>query len=341
MTGRPRPTPDDLPPGDVVKWIGPNRFLVAPRQDIGEAPRSEIERLTDEAARGDQHAVAELLTQIRPLVVQYCRARLSEDAQPVSADDVAQEVCLFVLTGLPSHGKSSFLAFVYGVASHKVIDAHRFNSVLRAGPVADVPELPVTEAGPEEQVLGELENVRWGKRLAKLLGELPEEQRVILVLSVAQDRSVSEVAEALHWAPGAVASARARALRRLRLSLSLDDEVDWAITMSGSGSWEGSFSRPTMLVATPTPMVIEDAESAEEEVGAHQASDTRPDRVRASVINALTAGLNVAAGLEEIRTTAVRRRLTEMLTRGLDLEGGRAEVRSHIAARTNKTGTGE
>ena len=51
---------------------------------------------------GDHGAVGRVLAIIRPLVVRYCRARLGRmDRSSVSADDVAQEVCLAVLTALP------------------------------------------------------------------------------------------------------------------------------------------------------------------------------------------------------------------------------------------------
>ena len=65
-------------------------------------------------------AVARLLEALRPLVARYCRGKLGPvDRSFLSADDVAQEVCLAVLGALPNYrvqGKP-FLAFVYGIAS--------------------------------------------------------------------------------------------------------------------------------------------------------------------------------------------------------------------------------
>src|ERR671932_471249 len=80
------------------------------------------------AMTGDRQAVGRVLAIIRPLVVRYCRARLGRmDRSSVSADDVAQEVCLAVLTALPGYRDKGrpFLAFVYGIAAHKVTDRHR------------------------------------------------------------------------------------------------------------------------------------------------------------------------------------------------------------------------
>ena len=95
---------------------------------MSEMAANVPEDLVTRAMTGDRMAVEDVITTIRPLVVRYCRARLGRfDRSSVSADDVAQEVCLAVLTALPGYRVQGrpFLAFVYGIASHKVIDAHR------------------------------------------------------------------------------------------------------------------------------------------------------------------------------------------------------------------------
>src|ERR1700754_4434715 len=136
------------------------------------------DELVSRAMAGDPESVGRLIAIIRPMVVRYCRARLGRmDRSSVSADDVAQEVCLAVLTALPGYrvqGKP-FLAFVYGIAAHKVIDAHRAVSRGRSDPVADVPDSAETGAGPEQRALhGEL-----SAQLRALLEELPDKQREI------------------------------------------------------------------------------------------------------------------------------------------------------------------
>src|SRR3954471_4253518 len=112
------------------------------------------------AVEGDPRAIDRVLASIRPLVVRYCRARVGRQERTfASADDVAQEVCLAVLTALPSYRDQGrpFLAFVYGIASHKVADSHRSASRNRSEPVAEVPDGPETGAGPEQRAMqGEL-----------------------------------------------------------------------------------------------------------------------------------------------------------------------------------------
>jgi len=62
------------------------------------------------------------------MVVRYCRARLGRiTGQYQVADDVAQEVCIAVLSALPRYRDMGrpFASFVFGIASHKVADAVR------------------------------------------------------------------------------------------------------------------------------------------------------------------------------------------------------------------------
>ena len=176
------------------------------------------DELVTAAMAGDRNAVGRVLTIIRPLVVRYCRARLgAPDRSSASADDVAQEVCLAVLTALPGYGVQGkpFLAFVYGIAAHKVIDAHRASARNRSEPVADVPDSVEAADGPEQRAL----RVELSGEMGRLLDQLPDKQREILVLRVVVGLSAEETAEAVGSTPGAVRVAQHRALARLRKSM--------------------------------------------------------------------------------------------------------------------------
>ncbi len=173
------------------------------------------------AIAGDRAAVEGVLRWIRPLVMRYCRARVGGHSF-ASADDVAQEVCLAVLTALPRYrdqGKP-FIAFVYGIASHKVIDARRSAARNRTDPVPEVPDSLDLGDGPEQRAMqGEL-----ARRMNKLLGMLPDKQREILILRVVVGLSAEETAEAMGSTPGAVRVAQHRALSRLRSILAAEDD---------------------------------------------------------------------------------------------------------------------
>ncbi|MEU7477313.1 RNA polymerase sigma factor ShbA [Lentzea sp. NPDC042327] len=176
------------------------------------------------AAAGDRGAAERLLATLRPLIVRYCRARVGgQDRSSTSADDVAQEVCLAVLTALPAYRDQGrpFLAFVYGIAAHKVADAHRAAARLRSEPVAELPEATDLGAGPEQQALqGEL-----SERMGALLRLLPGKQREILVLRVVVGLSAEETAEAVDSTPGAVRVAQHRALSRLRREIAAQEAL--------------------------------------------------------------------------------------------------------------------
>jgi RNA polymerase sigma-70 factor (ECF subfamily) len=182
------------------------------------------DELVARAMTGDPQAVGTVIALIRPMVVRYCRARLGRvDRSSVSADDVAQEVCLAVLTALPGYRVQGrpFLAFVYGIASHKVIDAHRAATRNRSEPVADVPDAVEVADGPEQRAL----RVELSSEVGKLLDTLPDKQREILVLRVVVGLSAEETAEAVGSTPGAVRVAQHRALARLRKSMPEEEVV--------------------------------------------------------------------------------------------------------------------
>ena len=179
----------------------------------------DADGLVGAAVHGDPAAVQDLLRWITPLVTRYCRARVGRgDRSFASADDVAQEVCLAVLTALPGYRDQGrpFLAFVYGIAAHKVADAHRSAARNRADPVWDIPDSPAALAdGPEQQMM-QSELAEW---MRTLLETLPEKQREILTLRVVMGMSARETADAVGSTPGAVRVAQHRALVQLRKML--------------------------------------------------------------------------------------------------------------------------
>lgn len=174
----------------------------------------EIARLVAAVVSGDRAALNQLLVILRPLIVRYCRSRLGTERGGVAADDVAQEVCLAVLKALPTYtdqGKP-FLAFVYGIASHKVVDAHRHAGRDRSEPTDDVPESFADVVGPEQHAL----ETSASAEMRALLEQLPPKQREILVLRVVVGLSAEETALAVGSTPGAVRVAQHRAVAKLR-----------------------------------------------------------------------------------------------------------------------------
>jgi RNA polymerase sigma-70 factor (ECF subfamily) len=203
-----------MPGGELHAFVsGPDR---PPAPAEGEADaRTRIDNLVAGAVTGDARARDDLLGLIHPLVLKYCRARLGrQESLMSSADDVAQDVCMAVVSALPNYQLKglSFRAFVYGIAAHKVTDAFRAIGRNRAEPVAELPDGPITADGPEHRLLA----AEMSARLGRLLGHLTPRQREVLVLRLAVGLSAEETAQAVRSTPGAVRVTQHRALGRLR-----------------------------------------------------------------------------------------------------------------------------
>lgn len=178
-------------------------------------PGERLDAAVAEAAAGSRDALREVVEIIRPVVVRYVRARIgTAERSGLSADDVAQEVCLAAIQALPRYQDQGrpFLAFVYGIASHKVADAHRAAARNRSEPTDVVPERFSLDAGPEQMAL----QSDSAARMNRLLAVLPEKQREILTLRIVVGLSAEETAEAVGSTPGAVRVAQHRALARLK-----------------------------------------------------------------------------------------------------------------------------
>jgi RNA polymerase sigma-70 factor (ECF subfamily) len=178
-------------------------------------PGERLDAVVADAVAGDRDALREVLETIRPIVVRYCRARVgTAERSGLSAEDVAQEVCVAAMMALPRYRDQGrpFLAFVYGIAAHKVADAHRAAGRNKADPTDVVPERMSVDAGPEQQAI----NSDASARMDALLRVLPEKQREILILRVVVGMSAEETAEAVGSTPGAVRVAQHRALARLK-----------------------------------------------------------------------------------------------------------------------------
>jgi RNA polymerase sigma-70 factor, ECF subfamily len=174
-----------------------------------------LDAVVAEAVAGDRDALRKVLETIRPIVVRYCRARIGTiDRSGLSADDVAQEVCLAAVMALPRYCDRGrpFLAFVYGIAAHKVADAYRAASRDPAYPMHSIPERTSAEVGPEQAAL----EADATSRMNELLKVLPDKQREILILRVVIGLSAEETARVIGSTAGAVRVAQHRALARLK-----------------------------------------------------------------------------------------------------------------------------
>jgi RNA polymerase sigma-70 factor (ECF subfamily) len=188
----------------------------ADRADHARSARrdAELNRLAGLASGGDQRAMENLLARIRPMVVQYCRARIGFGMLGTqSAEDIAQDT-LFAVVGAIERWRPEkrVMAFVYGIASNKVVDAYRAAGRDRSVPTEIVPDEPDLDHGPEQAALHD----GMVAELRKLLDQLPAQHREILVLRVALGMTAVETAAAVGSTSGAVRVTQHRALTKLR-----------------------------------------------------------------------------------------------------------------------------
>ncbi|MGH3319534.1 MAG: RNA polymerase sigma factor ShbA [Streptosporangiaceae bacterium] len=169
-----------------------------------------LAKRTDE---GDEEAAEALVTHVRPVIVRYCTARLG----PVpglqhTVEDVVQEVCLGMLSGLPRYRDTGrpFIAFVLGIAAHKVVDAQRRTG--RTVPFEDLPDRADESPGPEDHAV----RASQAEEARVLLDSLPDVQRELILLRVGVGLTAQETGEVLNMSAGSVRVVQHRALSRLR-----------------------------------------------------------------------------------------------------------------------------
>lgn len=178
---------------------------------------AELNELAAMAAAGDKRALERLLGLIRTPIVRYCRARMGDGIGLLTAEDVAQDV-LFAVCGALARfrpGETAAMAFVYGIARNKVVDAFRVDGRDRSDPTDVVPDAVDDRLGPEAAAVFGTEV----GELRELLDLLPPAHREILVLRIALQFSAEETAVAVGSTPGAVRVTQHRALGKLRALL--------------------------------------------------------------------------------------------------------------------------
>ncbi|MCR6483897.1 sigma-70 family RNA polymerase sigma factor [Amycolatopsis sp. OK19-0408] len=190
-------------------------------EGTSSAPFSLDPDLVRSAMTGNRAAVAGLLRALRPIVFRYCLGRLGTWQDGSSdAEDCAQEVLLAVVGALPGYRYEAdgFVAFVFGIAAHKVSDFHRRRARDRTSPVAEPPaDRWVGGGDPTGEEAERSAALDWSEGL---LATLPARQREILVLRIILGLSAEETAAAVGLrSAGAVRVAQHRALTTLRRGL--------------------------------------------------------------------------------------------------------------------------
>lgn len=203
-------------------------------ETAGRLPNPDS-RLVRAAVAGDPEAVRELVRFLSPHVFRYCASRIGvTETGACGAEDCAQEVLQAVLIALPRYRyrPDRFLAFVLGIAGHKVADLYRRRA---REPVASVPDIADgltlwARRGPDE-----IERLEHRMQAGLLLAKLSTPHREVLAFRFVFGLSAEETAERLGLpSPGAVRVAQFRALARLRLLLT-ERNARYAVDVPDTG----------------------------------------------------------------------------------------------------------
>lgn len=176
------------------------------RATTGTDPEEAL--LLGRARRGDREAFCRIVERHQRRVhAQALRLVRRHDL----ADDVAQEAFVRAWQSLSSFDLGRpFGPWIGRITRNLALNALRGPAARTAALVEDTPDDPA--AGPDELVAGR----ETGAALEQALGELPVEQRSVLLLRAHEEMSYQEIADALGIAPGTVMSRLHRARERLR-----------------------------------------------------------------------------------------------------------------------------
>lgn len=167
------------------------------------------------AQTGAAWAFEVLYRDLSPAVTGYLRLHGAAEA-----DDLASETFVSVFTGLPTFQgeEAGFRAWVFTIAHRRLMDDWRKRS--RRPQLADDPDALGQVA---EGVGGDVEDdalARVGaETVHRLCGQLPEDQRTVLLLRILADLTIEQVAEVMDRSAGAVKALQRRGLRTLRTFL--------------------------------------------------------------------------------------------------------------------------
>jgi RNA polymerase sigma-70 factor (ECF subfamily) len=189
--------------------LGPQSFTtMTSRSDLKKIEDIELITL---AIAGNVQAFGEIYERHATAIYRYLYAHLSnvEDAE-----DLTEDVFLKVWRALPDYRDREypFQAFLFRVARNSLIDHYRKAERSTNQVSIDTILVQDHQPGPFDQMMTKIEHAE----LQRLLGQLREDYRMVLVLRFLSDLSPEEAAGVMSRSAGAVRVLQHRALAALR-----------------------------------------------------------------------------------------------------------------------------
>jgi RNA polymerase sigma-70 factor, ECF subfamily len=175
------------------------------------------ERRLVEAAQRDPACFAELYENFFELVYTYVARRVRSRSE---AEDQTAEVFHRALRSLPRFKWTGapFAAWLFRIAANMIADrAKRAAREQAAGAVEDI----VRSSGRPQT---EIEDVERQTHLFRLVDELAEDQRRVVLMRFAEEKSIREIAHSLGRSEGAIKQLQFRALQNLRAQMQASNE---------------------------------------------------------------------------------------------------------------------
>ena len=171
------------------------------------------QELIEGCRRGDSEAFRALFERHKDKVYSIA---LRYSGDPAVAQDIAQETFLKLFVGLKTfRGESDFGAWLYRLVVNSCFDQKR--RVRRLMPLLD--EALAMLQAPDISALDEIVRAELSAHLRAVLGDLSDEQRMLLVLRYTQSLSYDEIAGILECSGGTIASRLNRIHRMLERRL--------------------------------------------------------------------------------------------------------------------------
>jgi RNA polymerase sigma-70 factor (ECF subfamily) len=170
-------------------------------EDVALAARAVHDRAVF-ALLYDRYAIA---------VYRFCYRRLGDRA---AAEDATSGTFLRAIEALPGFRGGSFRSWLFAIAHSVVVNGTRRRAETPLDESYDVAD---SSASPEEEALAADDR----RRIVRLLGSLPEDQRRVIELRLA-GLSGNEIAESIGKSVPAVKMLQHRAMNRLRRTIAAE-----------------------------------------------------------------------------------------------------------------------
>jgi len=177
-------------------------------------PTGADERLLIEAAQRDRARFADLYQEYFELVYAYVARRVRDRS---TAEDLTSDVFHKALANLPRFKWTGapFASWLFRIASNLIAD--RAKRKAKASATSEEIELIPQDSRKDSQ--SGLEDVERQAQLFRLVDGLPEDQKLVVALRFAEDKSIKEISNELGRSEGAVKQLQFRALQNLRAKL--------------------------------------------------------------------------------------------------------------------------